>query len=148
MTDKKIKSGTIDVKALLPGDEEFLRALVRTALQEVLEAEMTEALGAEKGERTAGRLGYRSGYYGRTLITRIGKLERRVPQDRAGRFSTELFERYQRSERALVAALAEMYMQGVSTRKATATYAFEGEPFIWRTVDPMARSCRRAGLRG
>ena len=59
MTDKKIKSGTIDVKALLPGDEEFLRALVRTALQEVLEAEMTEALGAEKGERTVGRQGYR-----------------------------------------------------------------------------------------
>ena len=63
---------------------------------------MTEALGAEKGERAAGRQGYRSGYYGRTLITRVGKLELRVPQDRAGRFSTELFERYQRSERALV----------------------------------------------
>ena len=41
-------------------DEEFLRALGRTALQEVLEAEMTEAVGAEKGERTAGRQGYRS----------------------------------------------------------------------------------------
>ena len=120
MTDKKVKSGTIDVKALLTGDEEFLRALVRTALQEVLEAEMTEALDAEKGERTAGRMGYRSGYYSRTLITRIGQLELRVPQDRAGRFSTELFERYQRSERALVAALAEMYVQGVSTRKVKA----------------------------
>ena len=120
MTEKKRKSGTIDVKALLAGDEEFLRAPVRTALEEVLEAEMTEALGAEKGERTAGRLGYRSGYYGRTLITRIGKLELRVPQDRAGRFSTELFERYQHSERALVAALAEMYVQGVSTRKVKA----------------------------
>jgi len=116
MTKRQGKSGTIDVKALLRADEEFLRALVRTALQEVLEAEMTEALGAEKGERTAERQGYRSGYYGRTLITRIGKLELRVPQDRAGRFSTELFERYQRSERALVAALAEMYVQGVSTR--------------------------------
>ena len=101
MTERKGKSGTIDVKALLAGDEEFLRALVRTALQEVLEVEMAEALGAEKSERTAGRLGYRSGYYGRTLITRIGKLELRVPQDRAGRFSTEVFERYQRSERAL-----------------------------------------------
>src|SRR6516164_150962 len=67
MTERKIKSGTIDVKALLAGDEEFLRGLVRTALQEVLEVEMTEALGAEKSERTAGRLGYRSGYYGRTL---------------------------------------------------------------------------------
>ena len=119
MTKRQGKSGTIDVKALLAGDEEFLRAFVRTALQEVLEAEMTEALGAEKGERTAGRQGYRSGYYGRTLITRIGKLELRVPQDRAGRFSTELFERYQRSERAL----AEMYVQGVSTRKVRAITA-------------------------
>jgi len=123
MTGKKVNSGTIDVKALLAGDEESLWALARTALQEVLEAEMTEALGAEKGERTAGRQGYRSGYYGRTLITRIGKLELRVPQDRAGRFSTELFERYQRSERALVAALAEMYVQGVSTRKVRAITA-------------------------
>ena len=105
MTKKQGKSGSIDVKALLAEDEEFLRALVRTALQEVLETEMTEALGAEKGERAAGRQGYRSGYYGRTLITRVGKLELRVPQDRMGRFSTELFERYQRSERALVAAL-------------------------------------------
>jgi len=104
------------VKALLAGDEEFLRALVRTALQEVLEAEMSEALGAEKSERTAGRMGYRSGYYGRTLVTRIGKLELRVPQDRAGRVSTEVFERDQRSERAL----AEMYGQGVSTRKVKA----------------------------
>src|ERR1700746_3814152 len=77
MTGKKVKPGTIDVKALLAGDEEFLRALVRTALEEVLEAEMTETLGAEKGERAAGRQGYRSGYYGRTLITRVDKLELR-----------------------------------------------------------------------
>jgi putative transposase len=81
---------------------------------------MTAALGAEKGERSAARLGYRSGYYDRTLITRVGKLELRVAQDRDGRFSTELFERYQRSEKALVAALAEMYVQGVSTRKVKA----------------------------
>src|SRR5438105_12672006 len=94
MTKRQGKSGTIEVKAILAEDQEFLRALVRTALQEVLEAEMTEALSAEKGERAAGRQGYRSGYCGRTLITRVGKLELRVPQDRAGRFSTELFERY------------------------------------------------------
>jgi transposase-like protein len=116
MTKRQGKSGTIDIKAVLAEDQEFLRALVRMALQEVLEAEMTEALGAEKGERAVGRQGYRSGYYGRTLITRVGKLELRVPQDPTGRFSTELFERYQRSERAL----AEMYVQGVSTRKVKA----------------------------
>ena len=84
MTKRQGKSGTIDVKAVLSEDEEFLRALVRTALQEVLEAEMTEALGAEKGERAAGRQGHRSGYYGRTLITRVGKLELRVPQGSCG----------------------------------------------------------------
>jgi putative transposase len=70
--------------------------------------------------RAGSRLGYRSGYYTRTLVTRVGKLELRVPQDRDGRFSTELFERYQRSEQALVATLAEMYVQGVSTRKVKA----------------------------
>src|SRR5262249_374685 len=95
MTGKKGKSGTIDVKALLSGDEEFLRALVRTALEEVLEAEMTEALGAEKGERTAGRQGYRSGYYGRTLITRVGKFELSVPQDHASAVRTMRVQVYQ-----------------------------------------------------
>ncbi len=55
MTKRQGKAGTIEIKALVREDEEFLRALVRTALQEVLEAEMTEALDAEKGERAAGR---------------------------------------------------------------------------------------------
>jgi transposase-like protein len=117
MTVTKIRSDVSAVKQLLASDKEFLKPLIQAALQEVLEAEMTEALGAEKGERTEGRLGYRSGSYGRSLITRVGKIELKVPQDRQGRFSTELFERYQRSEKALVAALAEMYVQGVSTRK-------------------------------
>jgi transposase-like protein len=120
MTVKDATRGTADLKALLASDPDFVRVLMRTALQEVLEAEMTETLGAAKGERSESRLGYRAGYYGRTLITRVGKLELRVPQDREGRFSTDLFERYQRSERALVAALAEMYVQGVSTRKVKA----------------------------
>ena len=120
MTKKEHRAERIDLKALLGGDRDFLRELIRTTLQEVLEAEMTDALGAAKSERTEGRNGYRSGYYGRSLITRVGKLELRVPQDRTGQFSTELFERYQRSERALVAALAEMYVQGVSTRKVKA----------------------------
>ena len=120
MTVKDATQGTADLKALVASDPDFVRSLMRSALQEVLEAEMSETLGAAKGDRTEARLGYRSGYYRRTLVTRVGKLELRVPQDRDGRFSTELFERYQRSERALVAALAEMYVQGVSTRKVKA----------------------------
>ncbi|MBV8870869.1 MAG: IS256 family transposase [Acetobacteraceae bacterium] len=110
----------IDLQAVLERDADFIRGAVRAAIEAALEAEMTEALCAEKSERTDSRLGYRSGYYQRSLITRVGTLELRVPQDRAGRFSTELFERYQRSEKALVGALAEMYVQGVSTRKVKA----------------------------
>jgi transposase-like protein len=120
MTKIEGKAASAVVKEILLSSPDGLREVIRTVMQEVLEAEMEETLGASKGERTAQRVGYRSGYYQRTLVTRIGKLELRVPQDREGRFSTELFERYQRSERALVATLAEMYVQGVSTRKVKA----------------------------
>jgi putative transposase len=120
MTKVQGRGEVLDIKALLAGNADFLRAAVKAAIEAALEAEMTETLGAAKGERTEARLGYRAGYYQRSLITRVGTLELRVPQDRAGRFSTELFERYQRSEKALVSALAEMYVQGVSTRKVKA----------------------------
>jgi putative transposase len=97
---------------MMAGDADFLRPLVRSVIQEFFEAEMAAAIGPEKGERVEGRLSYRSGYDPRRLITRVGKLELRVPQDRNRRFSTEIFERYQRSEKALVAALTEMDICG------------------------------------
>ena len=118
MTKNEVTAGRIDVEALLSGDDDDLRRMVQSIVESTLEAEMSAVLGAEKGERTAGRIGYRSGYYTRSLVTRVGTLELRVPQDRDGRFSTRLFERYQRSEKALVGALAEMYVPGVSTRKS------------------------------
>jgi putative transposase len=102
---------------LLGDDKDVLREIVQFVLQETLEAQMTEVLGAEKGERTGDRRGYRSGYYPRTLITRVGRMELMVPQDRGGLFSTDLFERYQRSEKALVLSMMQMYVQGVATRK-------------------------------
>ena len=120
MAPKKTNAKTINWKSELLAGGDVVRELFRDVLQEVLEGEMTETLQAKPGERTSERLGLRSGYYSRTLITRVGKLELRVPQDRQGRFSTQLFERYQRSEKALVSALAEMYVQGVSTRKVKA----------------------------
>jgi putative transposase len=120
MANREATPARLDWKAVLTSDDDGFRALLQTVVQEVLEAEMTEALQAEKNERTAARVGYRSGHYDRKFVTRVGLLELRVPQDRSGRFSTELFERYQRSEKALVAALAEMYVQGVSTRKVKA----------------------------
>lgn len=141
MTRAEGKAEIIDLKAILEHDADFLRGAVRAALQAALEAEMTEALGAEKGERTETRLGYRAGYYHRSLITRVGTLELRVPQDRAGRFSTELFERYQRSEKALVGALAEMYVQGVSTRKVKAvTEALCGHEFSASSISQVNKT--------
>ena len=120
MTQEKSTQTQAKLKALIAEDKNFLRESVREAMQQILEAEMTDTVGARPGERTEERLGYRAGHYPRTLVTRVGKLELRVPRDRDGRFSTELFERYQRSEKALVSALAEMYVQGVSTRKVKA----------------------------
>ena len=120
MTGNKCKGSRINLQEIFGADRDSFKVLLREVLQEVLEQEMTETLGAEKGERSPGRLGYRSGYYDRALVTRVGKLELRIPQDRQGNFSTQIFERYQRSEKALVSALAEMYIQGVSTRKVKA----------------------------
>src|SRR5665647_532047 len=101
MTTSKHKAKSKPVEALVAGDRDLMKSLLKEALQEVLEGEMTEFLGASPSERTEGRQGYRAGYYGRNLVTRIGKLELRVPRDRNGEFSTALFERYARSEKAL-----------------------------------------------
>ena len=138
-TKRSAKSSRIE--ALVGDDRELLKGLLKESLQEVLEAEMTEAVGAGPGERTTDRVGYRSGYYSRGLVTRIGKLELRVPRDREGRFSTELFDRFQRSEKALVSALAEMYVQGVSTRKVKAvTEELCGHTFSASTVSRINKS--------
>ena len=138
MTRKQDNAKKVNWNERLAEQEDFLRPLIQEVIQQVLEAEMEEAVGAGKGERTASRQGYRSGYYGRTLITRVGKLELRVPQDRQGRFRTEIFERYQRSEKALVAALSEMYVQGVSTRKVKAvTEELCGHEFSASTISRM-----------
>lgn len=134
MTVKEHKT-KLSLVELVAGERDLLKDLMREALQTVLEGEMTEFLGAAPGERTDSRQGYRAGYYSRNLVTRIGKLELAVPRDRNGEFSTALFERYQRSEKALVAALAEMYVQGVSTRKVKAiTEELCGHTFSASTI--------------
>jgi putative transposase len=105
------------VQAILLDDPAFLKEIVERVLQGLLEAEMTEHIGAAPYERTEDRKGQRNGYKPRTLRTRVGTLKLAVPQDREGAFSTRLFARYQRNEKALVLALMQMYVEGVSTRK-------------------------------
>jgi putative transposase len=118
--DQTVTLNAGEMKSVLMEQPDFLVPVVQEAVQAILEVEMAECLQAGKHERNDQRLGYRSGYYRRRLITRVGTLVLRVPQDRAGHFSTQVFEQYQRSEKALVAALAQMYVQGVSTRKVAA----------------------------
>ena len=141
MTKREVKAEVVDIKGLLEQDGDFVRSAVEALAQAALEAEMTEAIGAAKGERSKTRIAYRRGYYTRSLITRVGTLELRVPQDRLGRFSTELFERYQRSEKALVGTLVEMYVQGVSTRKVKAvTEALCGHSFSAASISSINKS--------
>ncbi len=111
------RSDAESVQGVLLDDPGFLREIVEKVVQRMLEAEMTEHVGAAPYERVEGRTGQRNGYKPRALRTRVGTLNLAVPQDREGTFSTRLFSRYQRNEKALVLALMEMYVEGVSTRK-------------------------------
>lgn len=101
--------------------DDLLRGAVRGVFVDVMEAEITEFLGAGRYERSQKRSGSRNGYQkGRGLDTRVGHVDLPVPRDRAGEFQTRVFERYNRLEAPLEDALAEMYLKGVSTRKVSA----------------------------
>src|ERR671916_2318888 len=119
----------------------FLKEIVERVLQELLEAEMTDHVGAAPYERTTEGKGHGNGHKPRTLRTRVGTLNLLVPQDREGTFSTRLFSRYQRNEKALVLALMEMYVEGVSTRKVKeVTEELCGTSFSKSLVSSLATS--------
>jgi len=126
---------------LLPGllsGQNGLAKLVETVLNQILEAQVAEALGADRHERSDERQGYRNGYRARTLYTRVGPVTLQVPQTRDGSFSTDIFKRYQRSEQAFVLALMERVVQGVSTRKVSAiTEELCGASFSKSTVSEL-----------
>jgi len=128
-------------KDLLPGllsGQNGLAKLVESVLNQILEAQVTESLGADRHERSDERQGYRNGYRPRTLYTRVGPVTLQVPQTRDGNFSTDIFRRYQRSEQAFVLALMEMVVQGVSTRKVSAiTEELCGASFSRSTVSEL-----------
>jgi transposase-like protein len=127
------------VKGLLTGNrDEAMAKLLESVLNTVLKAQATEQLSAEPYERNDDRASYRNGYRPRPLTTRIGTLTLRVPKFRDGTFSTELFQAYQRSERALVTCLMEMVIQGVSTRKVSEiTEVLCGTSFSKSTISAM-----------
>jgi putative transposase len=111
------KSGLSILQEAINDGDDAMQLLLQHTMQRVLEEEITAYLEAGTYERTDTRKGYRNGYKPRMLKTRVGRIELMVPKDREGRFQTELFEKYQRNEKALTLAIMEMYVQGVSTRK-------------------------------
>jgi putative transposase len=120
--------------------DEALRQMVETLLNQVLQAEATEHLHAQPYEHTEEREGHRNGTKPRQLITRAGTLQVLLPQVREGGFHTDLFERYQRTEQALVVTLMEMVVNGVSTRKVTRiTEEGCGKEFSTSTVSALCQ---------
>ena len=110
--------------------EDAFAKLMKVLLDQILQAESAQQLGADAYERTEDRSDYRNGTRTRSLVTRIGKIDLEVPRHRNVPFKTQLFENYQRNEQALIATMMEMVVQGISTRKVQkVTEELCGTPF-------------------
>lgn len=122
--------------------DDGLRKVMETAIQRILEKELTSFLKCRipRADRNEG--GYRNGYKPRALMTRLGRMEFAGARDREGLFQTELFDRYQRNEKALMLSLVEMYVHGVyqpeRSRRSPKPCAV--------LISPGARSCLAKGL--
>jgi hypothetical protein len=96
---------------------DFLRESLRWVVQELMEVEVSELIGAEHGERSEERLTHRNGYRPRRWDTRAGEIELAIPKIRRGSYTASFLEPRRRSEQALVAVIQQAYVCGVSTRK-------------------------------
>ncbi len=106
------------VSYLLEGDGvDYLRDSLRWMVEQLMEAEVSELIGAERGERTDDRATHRNGYRQRRWDTRAGELELAIPKLRKGSYFPSFLSPRKRSEQALVAVVQEAYVAGVSTRK-------------------------------
>lgn len=114
MTDDKMALVELLEKA---DDGDFLRTVAEAVLQILMEADVEGLIGAGRHERSPDRLNYRNGHRGRTLDTRLGPLQLRIPKLRQGSYFPPFLEPRKTSERALVAVIQEAWIGGVSTRR-------------------------------
>ena len=114
MTEDRLPLAELLQKA---GDGDFLRAVAEAVLQILMESDVEGLIGAGRHERSAERLNYRNGYRDRTLDTRLGTLQLRVPKLRQGSYFPPFLEPRKMSEKALVAVIQEAWIGGVSTRR-------------------------------
>ena len=116
------------------------KKLLQESLNKILLAESSEQIKAERYAREEGRTDYRNGSRERGLVTRIGKVTLQVPRHRNLPFKTLVFENYSRSEAALIAGMAEMVVNGVSTRKVSRVMeTLCGESFSKSTVSEVCK---------
>ena len=112
MTAEQVVSYLLEEEGL-----DFLRESLRWVVQQLMEAEVSELIGAGRGERNPERLTHRNGYRQRAWSTRAGEIELAIPKIRRGSYFPSFLEPRKRSEQALVAVVQEAYVAGVSTRK-------------------------------
>ena len=96
---------------------DFLRSLAEAVLQLLMEADVDGLIGASRHERSAERVSYRNGYRDRSLDTRVGSLQLRIPKLRQGSYFPPFLEPRKTSERALVAVIQEAWIGGISTQR-------------------------------
>ena len=114
MTEERLPLNELLQKA---GDGDFLRAVAESVLQLLMEADVEGLIGAGRHERAADRLNWRNGYRDRTLDTRLGSLNLKIPKLRAGSYFPPFLEARKTTEKALVAVIQEAWIGGVSTRR-------------------------------
>ena len=129
------------LQVLSGNHDEAFKLLVQKILNEIMLAESEEQLGAARHERTDNRTDYRNGTRERPLTTRIGTITLSVPRHRNQPFHTMIFENYSRSEAALISAMVEMVVNGVSTRKiSNVTELLCGQSFSKSTVSELCKN--------
>jgi transposase-like protein len=104
------------------GDSDFLRAVAEAVLQILMEADVEGLIGAGRHERTGDRLNYRNGYRERSLDTRLGSLQLRIPKLRQGSYFPPFLEPRKTAEKALVTVIQEAWIGGVSTRRGGSSW--------------------------
>jgi transposase-like protein len=114
MTEDRLPLAELLAKA---GDGDFLRSVAEAVVQLLMEAEVDGLIGAGRYERSAERATWRNGYRDRTLGTRLGTLQLRIPKLRRGSYFPPFLEPRKASEQALVAVIQEAWVSGVSTRR-------------------------------
>ena len=114
MTEDRLPLAELLQKA---SDGDFLRSVAEAVLQILMEADVEGLIGAGRHERSAERLNWRNGYRERTLDTRLGSLQLRIPKLRQGSYFPPFLEARKTSEKALVAVIQEAWIGGVSTRR-------------------------------